>query len=68
MRTHATGTKRINHPVVRDMTIGYDVLTINSTPGLNLTTYLTEHGRPSADALDLLRSWNADHQAALKSI
>ncbi|MPY12295.1 helix-turn-helix domain-containing protein [Arthrobacter bussei] len=68
VRTHASGTKRISHPVVGDMTIGYDVLTINSTPGLNLTTYLPEPGSPSADALDLLRSWNADHQLTSRRI
>lgn len=60
VRTHTSGTKRINHPVVGEMTIGYDVLAIQSTPGLNITTYLPEPGTSSADALDMLRSWVAD--------
>lgn len=38
VRTHTTGTQRINHPVVGEITMGYDVLTVPSTPGLSLTT------------------------------
>ena len=64
VRTHTSGTKRLNHPVVGELTIGYDVLAIQSTPGLSITTYLPEPGTPSADALDMLRSWVADRQPA----
>ncbi|MEG9250026.1 helix-turn-helix transcriptional regulator [Arthrobacter sp. Soc17.1.1.1] len=60
VRTHSTGTKRINHPIVGDMTLGYETLAITSTPGLVLMTYLTEPATPSADALNLLRSWTAN--------
>jgi len=59
VRTHTSGTKRINHPVVGEMTLGYDALAVLSTPGLGLTTYLAEPGTPSSDAMDLLRSWIA---------
>ncbi len=62
VRAHTSGTKRIEHPIVGEMTIGYDVLAVQSTPGLTITTYLPEPGTPSADALDLLRSWVADQQ------
>jgi hypothetical protein len=48
--------------VVGEITIGYDVLSIKSTPGLTITTYLPEPGSPSADALDMLRSWIAEKQ------
>lgn len=64
VRTHTSGTKRLNHPVVGELTIGYDVLAIQSTPGLSITTYLPEPGTPSADALYMLRSWVADRQPA----
>jgi transcriptional regulator with XRE-family HTH domain len=61
VRTHASGTKRINHPVVGELTVGYDVLALQSEPGLIITTYLPEPGSTSADALAMLRSWIADH-------
>ncbi|MGJ6965598.1 helix-turn-helix domain-containing protein [Streptosporangium sp. G11] len=59
VRTHSTGTKNIHHPIVGDMTLGYEVLALVSAPGLNLMTYLTEPATPSADAMNLLRSWTA---------
>ena len=59
VRTHSTGTKRINHPIVGDMTLSYQTLTVQSAPNVRLATYLAEIGTPSADALDLLRSWAA---------
>lgn len=62
VRLHTSGTKRLNHPVVGELTIGYDVLTIQATPGLRITTYLPEPSTPSADALDMLRSWLATQE------
>lgn len=59
VRTHSTGTKHIHHAVVGDMTLGYEALEITSTPGLVLMTYLAEPATPSADAMNLLRSWAA---------
>lgn len=41
------------------MTLGYEALDITSTPGLVLMTYLAEPATPSADAMNLLRSWSA---------
>ena len=41
------------------MTVGYEALDITSTPGLVLMTYLAEPATPSADAMNLLRSWAA---------
>ena len=34
VRTHTSGTKRINHPVVGELTLGYETLALPSTPGL----------------------------------
>jgi transcriptional regulator with XRE-family HTH domain len=67
VRIHTSGTKRINHPVVGELAVGYDVLALHSTPGLNLTTYLPEPGSPSADALAMLQSWVADAGATVAS-
>lgn len=64
VRLHTSGTKRIHHPVVGEMTVGYDVLAVQSTPGLSLTSYLPEPASPSADALELLRSWIIDPVSA----
>lgn len=64
VRTHSTGTKKIHHPVVGDMTLGYEALAITSTPGLVLLAYLAEPATPSADALNLLRSWTANEALA----
>lgn len=59
VRTHSSGSKQIHHPVVGDLTVGYEVLALPSTPGVSLLTYLTEPGSPSDDAMNVLRSWSA---------
>ncbi|RYV51084.1 helix-turn-helix transcriptional regulator [Pengzhenrongella frigida] len=59
VRTHTTGTKRINHPVVGEITLAFETLVLPSSNGIVIATYLTEPGSSSADALDLLRSWAA---------
>lgn len=64
VRTHTSGAKRLNHPVVGELTVGYDVLAVESTPGLRITTYLPEPGSPSADALELLRTWSVNQRRA----
>jgi hypothetical protein len=56
---HAAGTKAIRHPVVGELTVAYETLVLASTPDVRLVTYLADPGTPSADALDLLRSWVA---------
>jgi transcriptional regulator with XRE-family HTH domain len=59
VRMHLNGTKRLNHPVVGELEIAYDVLELPGDPGLTLTTYSTEPDTPSHDALKLLGSWSA---------
>jgi len=59
VRTHSTGTKRIHHPVVGDMTLSYQTLTLQNVANVRLATYLAQTGTPSSDALDMLRSWVA---------
>jgi hypothetical protein len=53
--------------VVGELTIGYDTLTLASSPYIQVVTYLAEPTTPSADALDLLRSWTATPHAAQSS-
>ena len=59
VRTHNTGTKRINHPVVGEITLSYETLLLPSSSGIVIATYLAKPGSSSADALDMLRSWTA---------
>jgi len=59
VRTHNTGIKRINHPIVGAMTLSYETLLLPSSSGIVVATYLAEPGSSSADALDMLRSWAA---------
>lgn len=49
----------IRHPVVGELTAAFETLTLASTPDVRIVTYLTDPGTPSADALDLRRSWVA---------
>lgn len=57
--THTTGQKSIRHPVVGEVTLEFETLSVGSAPDVRIGTYLAEPETPSADALDLLRSWVA---------
>jgi transcriptional regulator with XRE-family HTH domain len=59
VRVHSAGTKALCHPVVGDITVGYEAMALGSVADARLVTYLAEPGSPSADALDLLRTWVA---------
>ena len=59
VRIHTTGTKAIRHPIVGELTVAYETLTLGSSPDIRIVTYLADPNTPSADALDLLRSWTA---------
>ncbi len=65
VRNHGTGTKRFHHQVVGDLTLAYEGLEMAAEPGLTLTIYTAEPGSPSAEALALLASWAATHEADL---
>jgi transcriptional regulator with XRE-family HTH domain len=59
VRTHGTGTKRFNHPVVGELTLAYEELAVTAEPGLVLLIYTAEPGSPSAERLQFLASWAA---------
>lgn len=63
VRTHGTGTKRFNHPVVGELTLAYEELAITAEPGLVLMVYTAEPGSPWAERLQLLASWAASTRA-----
>ncbi|MBT2444152.1 helix-turn-helix domain-containing protein [Streptomyces sp. ISL-36] len=55
------GTKRLRHPLVGEMTLGYETMKVSGgDPDLMLVTYQAEAGTASADALRLLANWGVD--------
>ncbi|MFF8278563.1 MULTISPECIES: helix-turn-helix domain-containing protein [Streptomyces] len=55
------GTKRLRHPLVGEMTLGYETLKVSGgDPDLVLVTYQAEPGTAAADALRLLATWGVD--------
>ena len=59
VRFHRTGTKRLHHPLVGDLTLAYEVLELPADPGLELVTYSAEPGSASEAALAELGRWAA---------
>ena len=59
VRFHDTGSKRFHHPVVGDLELTYETMTLAADPGLMLFVYTAEPGSRSAEAIDLLASWAA---------
>jgi len=49
--------------VVGDLDLDYESMDLPSEPGLVLNVYTAPAGSPSADALKLLASWAATHEA-----
>lgn len=60
VRTHGSGSKRFRHPVVGEVTLAYEELTMTAEPGLVLMVYTAEPGSPSSERLRLLSSWAAE--------
>ncbi|MEU6122884.1 helix-turn-helix transcriptional regulator [Streptomyces sp. NPDC047123] len=56
-KTH--GVKRIDHPVVGELVLPYETLTLPGDPDQLLVVYTPEPGSDSADRLALLSSWTA---------
>jgi transcriptional regulator with XRE-family HTH domain len=59
VRYHQTGTKRLQHPVVGDLELSYEVMELSADPGLRLAIFTAEPGSRSEEALNLLASWSA---------
>ncbi|MEV1007963.1 helix-turn-helix transcriptional regulator [Streptomyces sp. NPDC049881] len=49
-------TKRFRHPLVGELTLSYETLTVNGAPDQQLVLYRAEPGSPSEQALTLLGS------------
>ena len=59
VRFHRTGTKRMHHPLVDDITRAYERLELPADPGLALVSYSAEPGSASEAALGELANWAA---------
>jgi hypothetical protein len=54
-----TGAKEVHHPVVGDLTLGYEALELPGDQGQSLIVYTAEPQTTSAEQLRLLGSWAA---------
>jgi transcriptional regulator with XRE-family HTH domain len=63
VRFHRTGRKRLHHPVVGDLDLSYETLSLDADDGLGMSLYTAEAGSPSQQALDMLASWTATSAA-----
>ena len=67
VKGHAHGTKTLHHPLVGTITLGFQAMTLEGTPGHRLSTYFATPGTPDHDALILLDMTAAHPAAATKS-
>jgi hypothetical protein len=56
---HTTGTKRLHHPLVGELTLDYVVLAAEDDPEQALVIYTPEPASPSAEAISILASWTS---------
>jgi transcriptional regulator with XRE-family HTH domain len=59
VRFHRSGTKRLHHALVGELTLAYETLELPADPTLTLVTYSAEPGSPSEAALQELAGWSA---------
>ncbi len=59
VRYHDTGVKRLLHPIVGDLDLAYEAMTLSADPGLMMFAYTAEPGSRSEESLNLLASWAA---------
>ncbi|WP_034264910.1 helix-turn-helix domain-containing protein [Actinospica robiniae] len=64
VRRHRAGAKRINHPLIGELTFNYEAMDLAADQGLSLIVCHVAPGSREADALQLLGSWNAEEHAA----
>ena len=61
VRAHRAGIKRFNHPLIGEVALPAETMTINATADHTVTVFAPQPGTPEHDALRLLASWNADN-------
>jgi transcriptional regulator with XRE-family HTH domain len=61
---HRYGTKRFRHPVVGDLELSHETMSLPGDAGLIMVAYSAVPGSPSEDTLKLLASWSATESPA----
>lgn len=51
--------ERLLHPIVGELVLSYETLTLDADDGLRMALYTAEPGSASQQTLDLLASWTA---------
>ncbi|HVX31891.1 MAG TPA: helix-turn-helix transcriptional regulator [Solirubrobacterales bacterium] len=59
VRFHDTGAKRLHHPIVGEITVGYETMQMSADPALTMSIFTVESTSASQDALTILSSWSA---------
>ena len=59
VRYHDTGKKRFHHPLVGDLELTFEVMTLVADPELTMFAFTAEPNSKSEEALNLLASWTA---------
>ena len=59
VRYHRTGTKRLHHPLVGDLSLDFEAFDLPGDEGQRLNVYTAAPDSPAAEALGLLASWTA---------
>ncbi|MFI7131733.1 hypothetical protein ACIBQ1_39080 [Nonomuraea sp. NPDC050153] len=67
VRGHVQGSTTFHHPEVGDVTLGYQSMLLEGTPGHRLMTYHAEPGTPGHDAVVLLDLLGSEHAAKLSA-
>ncbi|MER6535945.1 helix-turn-helix transcriptional regulator [Streptomyces sp. 900105755] len=61
VRPHRPGTKHFRHPQVGDLTLGYQTMQLEGTPGHRLVAYYADPATPDHDAMLLLDMLGTQH-------
>ena len=64
VKNHRSGTKRLHHPLVGDLTLDYEAMELAGDTGQRIIIYSAEPASPTHDALTLLASWTSSPQPA----
>jgi transcriptional regulator with XRE-family HTH domain len=68
VRFHRSGRKRLHHPIVGELELSYETMTLDAHDGLRLALFTAEPGTTSERALALLASWTATPELSDKHV